>query len=192
MPRTRSAKAHQQVLDAAAELIAELGVDSTSMDAVAGRSGVSKATIYKHWTDKEALLLELMAHLHGLDKRPAFDSGGTREGMIAVLSYNPRENCQVRERLLPHFVAYSARNQAFGLTWRKMVMEPPLRELKRLIQLGIKRKELTPGLNMEVALGLLLGPILYWNIFQKKIFKHRRTLAKEVVDAFFRAFSRSA
>jgi AcrR family transcriptional regulator len=191
MARGRSAKAHQKVLDAAAELVAELGVNSTSMDAIAGRSGVSKATIYKHWSDKEALLLELMAHIHGLHKRPSFSSGNIREDMVAVLSYNPQEHCQLRERLLPHFVAYSASNQQFGMTWRKMVMEPPLRELKHLIQLGVDQGELAADLNLELALGLLLGPILYWHIFQKKLVDDRRLLAREVVEAFFRAFSRA-
>ena len=55
MPRTRSASAHQKVLKAALELVAEHGIDGTSMDAVARESGVSKATIYKHWADKETI-----------------------------------------------------------------------------------------------------------------------------------------
>jgi AcrR family transcriptional regulator len=191
MPRVRSAKAHQKVLNAAAELVAKLGVDGTSMDAIAGRSGVSKATIYKHWSGKEALLLELMAHIHGLHKRPPFNSGNIRNDMVALLSYNPQDHCQLRKRLLPHFVAYSARNRQFGITWRKMVMEPPLRELKQLIQLGMDRKELAADLNQELAVGILLGPMLYWKIFQKKVLEDRSVLAKEVVDAFFRAFFRT-
>ena len=108
MPRTRSASAHHKVLDAALELVAEHGVDATSMDAIARRSGVSKATIYKHWADKDALLLEMMADVNGLHTRPPFDSGNTRADMVAVLSYRPRENAEMRERIMPHFVAYSA------------------------------------------------------------------------------------
>ena len=86
MPRTRSASAHRKVLRAALQLVAECGVESTSMDAIAGKSGVSKATIYKHWADKDALLLEMMAEVNGLHTRPVFDSGNTRADMIAVLS----------------------------------------------------------------------------------------------------------
>jgi len=70
MPRTRSASAHQKVLKAALELVAEHGVDGTSMDAVARESGVSKATIYKHWADKDALLLEMLTDTSGLHTRP--------------------------------------------------------------------------------------------------------------------------
>ena len=71
MARPRSERAHDQVLEAAIQLFSERGIDSTSIDAIAEMSGVSKATIYKHWADKDALLLEMMAHVHGLRARPA-------------------------------------------------------------------------------------------------------------------------
>lgn len=107
MARTPSAKAHQKVLDATFELMAERGVDGTSMDAIAEASGVSKATMYKHWADKDALLLGMMAEPNGLRARPRFDSGNTRADMVAVLSYRPQERAKMRERIMPHFIAYS-------------------------------------------------------------------------------------
>ncbi len=55
MARPRSAQAHKKVLDAAVLLFSERGIDATSMDAIAETSGVSKATIYKHWQDKDEL-----------------------------------------------------------------------------------------------------------------------------------------
>ena len=55
MTRGLSERAHQKVLEAATELFAQRGIDGTSLDAIAAASGVSKATIYKHWMDKEAL-----------------------------------------------------------------------------------------------------------------------------------------
>ena len=71
MGRPRSALAHKKVLNAAVELFSERGIDATSMDAIAETAGVSKATIYKHWPDKDSLCLEVMGNLHGLDeKRP--------------------------------------------------------------------------------------------------------------------------
>ena len=121
MARTQSASAHRKVLQAALELVAERGVDATSMDAVAQKSGVSKATIYKHWADKDGLSLEMLAEAAGLHARPEFDSGQTRDDMLAVLSYRPPEHPRMRDRILPHFVAYSARNKIFGTAWRKTV-----------------------------------------------------------------------
>ncbi|MCU1261736.1 MAG: transcriptional regulator, TetR family [Bryobacterales bacterium] len=188
MTRTRSASAHQKVLDAAIELVSERGVDATSMDAIAAKSGVSKATIYKHWADKHALLLEMMAEVHGLHTRPLFDSGDTRADMVAVLSYRPPENTEIRERIMPHFMAYSATNTSFGLAWRNAVMEPPRQELKNLMKVGIKRGELPRGLDFDLTLALLLGPIIYWKVFLSKTAEDPLSLAEGVVDAFWRAF----
>jgi AcrR family transcriptional regulator len=190
MPRTLSASAHQKALKAALELVAKRGIDGTSMDAVARESGVSKATIYKHWADKEALLLEMMAEASGLRSRPKFDTGDTRCDLVALLSYRPPENAEVRERILPHIVAYSARNRTFGIAWRKIVMDPAMSELRHLIERGIRKREFKPKLNIELAFGLLLGPMLYWHIFQKDRNPPEgfRPLAEGVVDAFWKAF----
>jgi AcrR family transcriptional regulator len=189
MPRTRSASAHRKVLDAALDLVAARGVDGASMDAIAESSGVSKATLYKHWSDKEALLLELMAEIHGLHARPVFDSGDTRADIVAVLSYRPQEHSELRERITPHFMGYAARNPAFGDAWRDMVMEPPRRELRHLLKKGIARRELTPKLDMELSLSLLLGPIVYWYVFLRRKTADPTQLAEAVADSFWRAFA---
>src|SRR5579862_2803319 len=115
MARPRSIAAHHKVLDAALNLFAERGIDATSMDAIAGASGVSKATIYKHWRDKDALCLEVLSSLHGLDEPPVTRTGDPRADMVAVLKRQPqagrRDLCA---RLMPHLAAYAARNPEFG------------------------------------------------------------------------------
>jgi AcrR family transcriptional regulator len=192
MARTRSASAHRRVLAAALELVAERGIEATSMDAVARQSGVSKATIYKHWTDKDALLLEMLATMHGLRDRPSFDSGNTRADLIAVLAYRPKGDAEMRERIMPHFAAYSAANSAFGIAWRNTVMEPPRRELRHLLEQGIEKGELSPRLDMDVSLAILLGPMLYWYIFLRRTAEDPKSLATAIVDTFWRAFARPA
>jgi AcrR family transcriptional regulator len=188
VPRTRSASAHKKVLQAALELAAQRGFDATSMDAVALKSGVSKATIYNHWSDKEALMLELMAELNGLRDRPSFDSGNTRCDMIAVLSYRSSENAEMRERILPHFMAFAGTHPKVGVAWRQMVAEPPRRELTHLIQLGMQKGEFRPKLDIEFCLALLLGPMVYWHIFLRRSTEDPKPLAESVIDVFWRAY----
>lgn len=188
MPRTRSVSAHKKVIEAVLELVALRGIEATSMDAVAQLSGVSKATIYKHWADKDALLLEMLAESQGLRDRPKFDSGNTRRDMVAVLSYHPPERPGMRERLMPHIVAYSATRQEFGNAWRNMAMDPPRRELTYLIKKGITKRELTPKIDLDLSLALLLGPALYWHIFLRRAYSDAKPLAEFVVDAFWSRF----
>ncbi|HWV39568.1 MAG TPA: TetR/AcrR family transcriptional regulator [Vulgatibacter sp.] len=57
-----SAPAHspakrEQILDGATSVFRELGYQRASVDAIAAAAGVSKATIYNHFRDKEALFL---------------------------------------------------------------------------------------------------------------------------------------
>jgi TetR/AcrR family transcriptional repressor of mexJK operon len=63
MSRPPSVQAHESVLDAALQLITRRGIDETSVDDLAEAAGVSKATIYKHWTSKEAVFLEAISRL---------------------------------------------------------------------------------------------------------------------------------
>ena len=92
---------------------------------------------------------------------------------------------------MPHFMAYSARNPAFGQAWRHMVMEPPRQELRHLLKTGIQKGELSPEIDLDLSLALLLGPMLYWHIFFKKAGGSPQMLAEGVVDAFWKAFGTS-
>jgi len=188
MARTPSASAHEKVIRAAAGLFAERGIECASMDAIAEASTVSKATIYKHWSDKDALFLEVLEQINGLKTRPSFDSGDIRADITAVLAYRPTEDAELRARIMPQFMAYSAKHVEFAELWRKRVMEPPRCELTRLLKAGIKTGQLQ-SMDLEFALAQLIGPILYWYIFLRRTQENPRGLAESVVDSFWRAFA---
>ena len=191
MARPRSAQAHNKVLMAAVELFSERGIDATSMDAIAEASGVSKATIYKHWPDKDALSLEVMGYLHGLDEEPpVFDSGDFRADLIAQLQYQPATDRKaLREKMVPHMIAYASRNQVLGVAWRARVIEPARVALTNIIRRGERRGVLRHGIDPEVGIALLLGPMMYRHIFgQKAGQKVPKDLEVQVADAFLAAF----
>lgn len=193
MARPRSVQAHRKVVEAAAELFAAQGIYATSMDAIAEASGVSKATIYKHWPDKDALCLEVLGYVHGLDEEPpVFDSGDFRADMIAQLRYQPAADRQaMKDKIWPHLMAYSARNQAFGNAWRARVLEPARIALAALIKRGEKIGVLRPGIDPEVGIALLLGPMMYRHIFSQRLGqKGPKNLEIEVADAFLAAFAK--
>jgi AcrR family transcriptional regulator len=189
MARPRSARAHAAVLDAALRLFADRGIDATSVDAIAEASGVSKATIYKHWPDKEALCVEVMAHVVGRDAPAAdFDSDDLRADLVAVLSHQPPEqHADLRNRLMPHLLAYSARNPAFGQTWRARILEPPRAQLRHVLERGIARGELPATLDIDLAIMLLHGPMMYAHMLSLMKRKAPDNLYELVVDAFIRS-----
>jgi AcrR family transcriptional regulator len=194
MARTKSLVAHQQVLDAAFALFAERGIDATSMDAVANAAGVSKATIYKHWPDKPALVLEALTVGFGLlEEPPAFDSGNLRRDFIDALTYQPAAARRtLKDAIMPHVMAYAAAHREFGEAWRERAIERPQRRLAALLARGVKQRQLSARAEERTAMALLLGPMLYWHIFigRRSSAPVPRDLAEQVVDAFWRAFGR--
>ena len=189
MVRPRSTRAHDKVIQAALSLFAERGLDATSMDAIAERSGVSKATIYKHWTDKESLALEAMAHLHVPEGESlAARSGDVRADLIAVLDYQPPpHHAELKMRIMPHLMAYASRNPQFGLAWRARVIEPPRTQL-RLLLAQVQREGLpSKTLEIDVAIALLLGPMMYTYMTRLTGAALPANMAERVVDAFWTA-----
>ena len=194
MVRPRSTQAHDNVIQAALSLFAERGLDATSMDAIAEQSGVSKATIYKHWADKESLALEAMARLHVPDLESlVIPSGDLRADLIAVLGYQPPlHHSDIKTRIMPHLMAYAARNPSFGLAWRARVIDPPRAQLRSLLVQGQRDGVLPPTLEIDVAIALLLGPIMYSRMTRLLGATLPVNIAEQVVDAFWTAFAQPA
>jgi AcrR family transcriptional regulator len=70
---------------AALDLVAESGFESVSMDAVAARAHASKATIYRHWTGKAALVVDAL-HWRGCGDLGIGDAGSLRADLQAVVA----------------------------------------------------------------------------------------------------------
>jgi AcrR family transcriptional regulator len=198
MARTRSAAAHDKVLEATLALFVERGIGATSMDSVAEASGVSKATIYKHWADKDALALEALCSVFGLyEQPPKFDSGNLRQDFIDVLTYQPaKEHQEMKNRIMPHVMAYAAQNREFGEKWRTRMIELPQARLTKLLQRGMAEKKLD-RMDPKAGIALLFGPMLYHHIFvnRKQITSRAKkssdALAARVVDTFWKAYGKT-
>jgi AcrR family transcriptional regulator len=171
-------------------LFAERGIDATSVDAIAASSRVSKATIYKHWADKEALCLEVLMYVHLLDNGPPeLDSGDLKADLKAFLRYEPsKQKAEVLRRLTPHLIAYAAKNEEFARAWRTRVMDRSRAALRTLLRRGIDRGIFPAVLDEELGVALLLGPMMYRHIFGKSV--NQEWLADGAVESFWKAHAR--
>jgi AcrR family transcriptional regulator len=160
------------------------------MDAIAQSSGVSKATIYNHWANKEVLLIDVMLMVNGLDRDPEdVDTGDVCKDLTTVLTRRPPDQFDgARERMMPAMIAYSAVHSEFGEAWRHRVMEPSRVALKKILRRGIKRSLLPATLNMDVAMALLLGPLLYGHIFHKEAHSQPFDFGGYAAESFWRAY----
>lgn len=83
--RPRSETARKAVLAAAAELLLDRGLSGVSMDAVAERARVSKATIYRWWPTKETLALDMLFNEWSAVTPQHYESGSLRIDLLALL-----------------------------------------------------------------------------------------------------------
>ena len=190
MVRRRSARVHERVLEAALVLFAERGIVGTSMDAVAEACGVSKATIYNHWAHKDALCLEALGRLHGLDDvPPPVDSGDLRRDLREIVAYQPAESREALQRQIwPHLMAYAAQNRDFGDAWRRTVMKPARDRIATRIVRAIERGEVPPDLHVDFAVAMLIGPLMYRHAFAAVHGGLPENTPELLADAFCRAF----
>lgn len=191
MPRVLSQRAHNKVLEAATHLFAEKGIDATSVDAIAAASGVSKATIYKHWADKDALCLSVMMYVHELDAGPPeLDSGDLKADLKAFLLYEPsKEKAAIVQKLTPHLLAYSARNLDFARAWKTRVMDRARTSLKEMLRRGVSRGIFPAALDEDLGVALLLGPMMYRHIFGAGV--NKEWLADGTVESFWKAHAKN-
>ncbi len=182
MSRTPSVQAHESVLKAALDLIASTGIEGTSVDDIASASGVSKATIYKHWESKEALCLEALGRLKC--ELPTFDSGDPRADVTRMLrhlavSHKP----EAFSKIWPRVISYAESNPAFGDAFRARISEGRRAQLDTLLQSAVARGELQADLDVDLAMHLLFGPIMYHRFMQTAV---PADLPKRVVDSYWR------
>ena len=80
------AEPREHILRAALELVAEVGYDRFSMDALAERAHASKATIYRHWSGKAEVVVEAVRCRASSAPHEVPDTGSLRNDLVAFLS----------------------------------------------------------------------------------------------------------
>ena len=83
--RPRDDAREQAILDAAIDLVAEIGYDAMSIEAVAARAKSSKATIYRRWPGKAELVAEAMRRRSRAGPRGLPDTGSLRGDLLALV-----------------------------------------------------------------------------------------------------------
>jgi AcrR family transcriptional regulator len=191
MPRTRSVRAHDDVIDAALRLFAARGIDATSVDAIAGASGVSKATIYKHWADKDALCLEAMSRITGdAPSGEPDDRGDLRAELLSAISQAPTSgHDSLRGRIMPHMMAYAARHPAFARAWQARFFEPRRQRIAQAIERAVGRGDIAAPASIDHAVAALIGPAIYAQILMRLHRDIAPGLPEFVIETFVRAHS---
>jgi len=153
--RPRSPEAHAAILRAAMELALEGGLRGLSMEAIAARAGVGKATIYRRWKSKEALFAEAVQQMARTPEAP--DTGTVRGDVEtstkAVLDGMTREAL----RIMPRLLADAADDPALLAAMQDALLTPRRAMIGEILRRGVARGELRADLDVELVTHLLFG-----------------------------------
>jgi AcrR family transcriptional regulator len=149
----------QEILDATLEVLADVGYDRLTMDAVAARAKASKATLYRRWTNKVSLVIEALQHTKSPQELP--DTGSLRGDLQGVF-------CGVGGLADPTSVATFAsvltaisRDADFAEAFRRDVVGPKIAVSRRLWERARQRGELRDDLDLDLLEPALAGIVLH-------------------------------
>jgi AcrR family transcriptional regulator len=187
--RPRSAAAERAIIDAVLHLVAESGIDGLSVEGVAARAGVGKGTIYRRWSAKEAMIVDALASVS--EELPEIPEGqSTRDGLIALVD-TIRQSTQntAAGRLLPRVLAAVQQYPEVLEAYRAQVVEQRSDRLRALLARGVRSGELRADLDIDLAVTLLVGPILYVVMMRSTGAAPDRSTSERLVDGVLQGLS---
>ncbi|MBM6997412.1 TetR/AcrR family transcriptional regulator [Paenibacillus sp. DXFW5] len=158
--RPRNLETQNAILAASYDLLLEQGFGSVTVEKIAERAGVSKATIYKWWPNKAAVVMDGFLSA-STAKIPVPDTGSVSQDLIIhvtrlVQFMTSREGSVIKE-----LVGEGQVNVGLAETYRSRYFQPRRIEASQIIERGIRRGELKYQLDLELCLDQIYGPIFY-------------------------------
>ncbi len=160
--RPRSEEAHRAILDATLALLVEVGYSALTVEGIAQRAGVGKATIYRRWSSKLPLVIEAYGDLPSFEEA---DTGDLETDLEQILrSYIRLYNTTPLGAVMPSLAGELPHNpelmDRFGPVVRER-RQPIIDALKRAVERG----EIPRDADLDLAADLVLGPITVRNFF---------------------------
>jgi AcrR family transcriptional regulator len=160
--RPRSEKAKAAILEAATELLLARGLSGVSMDAVAERAGVSKATIYRWWPTKEALALDALYTEWAAAAPLPRNTGSLRGDLLSLLRPWVRlTTSRPYSRVIAALITHAQTDPEFGLIYLSRFVEPRREQGRAIFRRAIERGDLPPDTKIEVAVDMIYGPLYH-------------------------------
>ncbi|WKU05209.1 TetR/AcrR family transcriptional regulator [Micromonospora sp. HUAS LYJ1] len=178
--RPRSIRADEAIIEAVLDLLAEGStIEALSIEAIATRAGVGKATIYRRWPGKDALLLDALRRLKGVVAQPAGHS--VRDDLVLLVGAVGHNIDPRAERIMPCLVPEVNRSPDHFQLYQNII-EPRRKIMREVLRRGVAAGELRADLDIEVAMALLTGPMLVQRLMRWHPELDDRLLPEKVVD----------
>ncbi|MCG5435544.1 TetR/AcrR family transcriptional regulator [Micromonospora foliorum] len=179
--RPRSIRADEAIIEATLDLLAEGStIEALSIEAIATRAGVGKATIYRRWAGKDALLLDALRRLKGVMAQPAGHS--VRDDLVLLVGAIGK-NVDPRAAKIMPCLAPAVNRSADQFQLYQNIISPRRQLMREVLRRGIDEGVLRADIDVEVTMALLTGPMLIQRVLQWNPDLDEQSLPERVVDA---------
>jgi AcrR family transcriptional regulator len=158
--RPRDGVARTRILESALEVLEQVGFVNTTTDAIAERAGASKATIYRWWPNKAAVLIEALRE-QVAQENPFPDTGDLYrdiheqlQNFIALLTGG-------RGGIFKAFIAAAQSDPDFAEALRSVWIRPRREQAQQVLRKHMAAGRLPKDTDLEVVMDLIYGPIYF-------------------------------
>ena len=173
--RPRSEQARQAILRSTLKVLGETGFSDLTIEEVADRARVGKATVYRWWPNKGALIADAFAS--STTPRLHFPDTGS---ILTDMSRQMRQVIKIfrspRGRIVSAILAAGQSDREVIAAFRERFLKPRRREAYETLRRGVRRGELRKDVDRDLLLDSLYGPI-----YMRFLIRHDR-LTPEFVD----------
>ncbi len=160
-PRGRppSPAAREKALAAAHAILMEEGFGRLTVEAVAARSGVGKATLYRNWTN--ACELAMAALIDGAPTEAGPTENGLKVALTAQMRALVKAFATTRGRQIAMTLAAADPESEMTRAFRNRVILSSREAGRQLITEAVRRGEIPPPVEIETLLDMVYGPVFY-------------------------------
>ena len=156
--RPRSEQARLSILRSTLQLLGKNGFSELTIEAVAAHAGVGKATVYRWWSNKAALIADAFAS--STTRKLHFpDTGSVRTDMSQQMRQLIKIFCSRRGRIVSAILGGGQSDRDLITAFRERFLWPRRQEAYATLRSGILRGELRKDVDMDLLLDSLYGPI---------------------------------
>jgi AcrR family transcriptional regulator len=155
--RQRSDAVDARILRTTLDLLIQAGYAGLTVAAVIDEAGVSSATLYRRWPNKEELVVAAVATLV---PEPVDTDTGSLEGDLSAFVHHVAESITAhREGVAGALSVEKQRSPELSALLRARFLEPRIADLRGILQRAKRRGEIAQSPSVEVALSLVIGPL---------------------------------
>ena len=163
--RPRSIHADQAILQATLDLLAEVGYESMSIEAIASRAGVGKTTIYRRYTSKEELVADAIESLR--DDLAIPDTGSFWGDMdILIKNAAKKIDSPLGRQTLALIVSTASSNPQFAEVYWTKYTKLRREAFSKVLKRAKSRGEIHKDADVDLIIDLVSGSLYYALIFK--------------------------